>query len=243
MSVEDPKYSSDFFAGQVEGSAQSARVIVPMVLSLTPVQSVVDVGCGVGAWAAEFLANGVQDVWGVDGDYVNRSDLRIPPERFMACDLTKPLQFDRVCDLAVCLEVAEHLPELRADSLVADLCSLARCVLFSAAVPGQGGTHHINEQYISYWVELFQARGFEGIDPIRPRVLGNNSVDWWYQQNTVMFVSPGHALRTRNIPRPHTIIHQRLYDQVLRATPTLGKMARAFPNAILRSIHWRLGNH
>lgn len=162
-------YSTEFYAGQVDGSARSAAVVVPLVLSLLPVKSAVDVGCGVGPWAAEFLANGVPDVWGVDGDYVDRSQLRLPPQRFLARDLTKPLVFDRTFDLVVCLEVAEHLPASRAAGLVADLTCMAPCVLFSAAVPGPVGTHHINSRYLPYWVNLFQARGYEAIDPIRLR--------------------------------------------------------------------------
>ena len=113
MSAEDQGaiYSTQFFAGQVGGSARSAAVVVPLVLSLLTVRSVIDVGCGVGPWAAEFMARGIEDVWGVDGDYVDRAQLRIPKDRFTPRDLTKPLQFDRTFDLAVCLEVAEHLPE------------------------------------------------------------------------------------------------------------------------------------
>lgn len=163
-------YTPDFFAGQVGRSASSASVVVPMVLSLVSVKSVVDVGCGVAPWAAEFLANGVPEVLGVDGDYVNRLQLRIPAERFLAQDLTKPLTLDRRFDLAVCLEVAEHLPESRAAGLVADLTSLAPCVLFSAAVPGPTGTNHINSQFLPYWIELFREHEYDAIDPIRPRI-------------------------------------------------------------------------
>lgn len=107
-------YSTQFLAGQVDGSVSSAAVVVPLVLSFLPVKSVVDVGCGVGPWAAEFLANGVPEVLGVDGDYGDCSSLRIPPDRFLARDLTKSLQIDSTFELAVCLEVAAHLPESRA---------------------------------------------------------------------------------------------------------------------------------
>jgi len=234
-------YSSEFFAGQVEGSARSAAVVVPLVLSLIPVRSVIDVGCGVGPWAAEFIANGVPDVWGVDGDYVQRSQLRIPTDRFLARDLTKPLGLERTFDLAVCLEVAEHLPASRADSLIADLTRMAPCVLFSAAIPGPTGTNHINPQYPPYWIRLFQERGYEGIDPIRPRIWGNDSVEWFYQQDTIMFVGPKHALLHENFPKPHTVVHQHMYEQVLHAEPSLGMMAKVFPRAVLRSIRYRLG--
>jgi SAM-dependent methyltransferase len=234
-------YSSQFFAGQVDGSARSAALVVPFVLSLLPVESVIDVGCGLGSWAAAFLANGVRDVWGVDGDYVDRSQLRIPPRRFWARDLTKPLHFDRTFDLAVCLEVAEHLPESRASGLVADLTSMAPCVLFSAAIPGPTGTNHINSQYLPYWVELFETHGYAAIDPIRPRIWGNDLVEWFYQENTVMFVAPKHALLTEDFPKPQSIIHQQLYEQVLHQKPSLGMLARSFPGAVGRSIRYHLG--
>ncbi len=235
-------YSSEFYAGQVDGSASSATVVVQLVLSLLPVKSVVDVGCGLGPWAAEFLTNGVKDVWGIDGDHVDRSQLRIPPDRFSAHDLTKPLRFHRAFDLAVCLEVGEHLPESRAAGLVADLTSLASCVLFSAAIPGQGGTHHINEQYLPYWIDLFHRYGYEGIDPIRPRILGNDSVEWFYQQNTVMFAAPGHPLLARDFPKPRTIVHRNLYDLARNpALLPLGRLVSVFPTVVRRSIRYRLG--
>jgi SAM-dependent methyltransferase len=237
---EAPIYSSDFFAGQVDGSARSAAVVVPLVLSLLPVRSVIDVGCGVAPWAAEFLANGVTEVMGVDGDYVDRLQLRIPGDQFVACDLTKPLRFDRTFDLAVCLEVAEHLPPSRAEGLAKDLTSLAPCVLFSAAIPGPTGTNHINSQFLPYWVELFQRQGYEAIDPIRSRIWGNESVEWFYQQDTVMFVAPRHPLLSKDFPKPKSFVHQELYEQVLRE-PTLGMMARVFPRAVFRSIRYHLG--
>jgi len=233
-------YRSEFFASFVDGAERSASVVVPIVLALLPVKSVVDVGCGVGAWAAKFLAAGVPDVWGVDGDYVDRCELRIPADRFIARDLSKPLQVGRTFDLAVCLEVGEHLPESRARGFVSDLTSLAPCVLFSAAVPHQGGARHINEQYLPYWVRLFQRQGFEGIDPIRPQILGNVAVEWWYQQNTVMFAAPNHPLLANGFLKPQSIIHQNLYEDLYERL-TLGTLLRVFPAAARRSIRYHLG--
>lgn len=160
----------------------------------------------------------------------------------MARDLTQPLTVDRAFDLAVCLEVAEHLPSTRAPGLVADLTSMAPCVLFSAAIPGPTGTHHINSQYVPYWVELFRACGYEVIDAIRPTILGNDSVEWFYQQDIVMFAKPNHTLVTQGFPKPQTLVHQQLYEQVLHMKPSLGMIATALPDAIGRSLRYHLGS-
>jgi len=234
-------YSVDFFAAQVDGSARSAAVVAPLVLSLLPVNSVIDVGCGVGPWAAAFLANGVSDVWGVDGDYVERSQLRIPPDRFLAKDLSRTLDLGRTFDLAVCLEVAEHLPELRARGLIGDLTAMASCVLFSAAVPGPTGTNHINPQYLPYWIKLFAERGFQAMDPFRPLIWGNDNVEWFYQQDIVLFAGPGHPALELNFPEPLNLIHPELFRVALDVKPTLGMLAKGFPGALRRSIAGRLG--
>lgn len=234
-------YSRGYFKQQAVGSASSAGVVVPLVLSLLHVKSVIDVGCGTGSWAAEFEAHGVLDVCGIDGDYVDYSQLRIQPEQFIARDLLQPMRFDRTFDLALCLEVAEHLPKSRAQSLVADLTCLAPCLLFSAAIPGQGGVHHVNEQYLSYWVDLFKRQQYEAIDPIRPRILGNDSVDWFYQQNLIMFVAQGHPLLEHNFPEPQIFIHPFLYELIRQGTLPLRTLVRSFPGALYRSIQFHLG--
>ncbi|MFN7022448.1 MAG: class I SAM-dependent methyltransferase [Phycisphaerales bacterium] len=182
-------YTPRWFAGQVTTSEASAEIVAPIVVDLLRPRSVVDVGCGLGGWAAAFARHGGAEVMGVDGDYVDRSMLRIPPDRFKPHDLTKPLDLGRTFDLAISLEVAEHLPESVADQFVATLTALAPAVLFSAAVPAQGGNNHINEQWQSYWIRKFAARGYVPADPVRPKVWDDPRVEWWYRQNTLLFLS------------------------------------------------------
>lgn len=164
-------------------------MIVPLVVRMLAPRSVVDVGCGLGTWLAVFAGNGVSDVVGVDGKYVDTDRLEIPPERFVAHDLATPLSVGRRFDLAVSLEVAEHLPADRAAVFVASLTGLAPFVLFSAAIPFQGGTNHVNEQWPGYWADLFEARGFAPVDCIRREVWSDERVEWWYAQNTLLFVN------------------------------------------------------
>jgi hypothetical protein len=130
-------------------------------------------------------------IHGIDGQHVPLDQLQIPSDRFTAKDLEEPLSgiFDKdAFDLAVSLEVAEHLPPSRAESFVADLVNLAPIVLFSAAVPHQGGTRHINEQWQTYWAQKFSALGYATIDFIRDLVWTREDVEPWYQQNLLIYV-------------------------------------------------------
>lgn len=111
----------------------------------------------------------MDDVLGIDAPYTDRSRLRIPDELFLARDLTVPLSLERRFDLALSLEVAEHLPAAAADHFVASLTRLASVILFSAAIPDQGGEGHLNEQWPDYWVERFAAHGFGVADVLRSR--------------------------------------------------------------------------
>lgn len=181
-------YDRTFFDDQVPLSTSSADEVVPAVLELVGPRSVADVGCGVGTWLAAFKRGGVHDVRGYDGDWARAAGLLVDETEFVAADLTRPLAADRRFDLAVSLEVGEHLPASAAPVLVRSLVALAPIVLFSAAYPGQGGTHHVNEQWPAYWQALFAAHDYAPLDPIRPLVWGNERVAWWYRCNIYLFV-------------------------------------------------------
>src|SRR5215204_4952574 len=103
-------YGVRFYNDQRSGSLRSAQVIVPLVTALIRPRSVVDVGCGIGTWLKVFSEAGVEDYLGLDGDYVTRDQLLIEPMHFQAADLANPPKLERTFDLAVCLEVGEHLP-------------------------------------------------------------------------------------------------------------------------------------
>lgn len=207
-------YDASFFAGQSGGSYASARVVLGEVQRLLPFRSACDVGCGAGTWLRALAEMGVEDLMGLDGAYA-RSSLQVPAERFRATDLAAPFTVERGFDLALSLEVAEHLPPRRAESFVEDLVRLAPAVLFSAAVPGQGGTQHLNERWQDYWVELFARHGYAAHDVIRPRIWNEAVVEPWYRQNTLLFLREGHpqeeAVRAAWQPLPASVVHPALF--------------------------------
>jgi SAM-dependent methyltransferase len=161
--------------------------VVPLVLEMLPVSSVVDFGCGRGTWLKACLENGVETVLGLDGDYVKTESLLLDQEQFRAVDLREPIRLDRQFDLAFCLEVAEHLPQRSARSLVQSLAA-SRAVLFSAALPGQGGISHLNEQWPPYWEHLFASQGMRKYDVVRPLIWNNRFVELFYRHNLYLYV-------------------------------------------------------
>jgi SAM-dependent methyltransferase len=182
-------YTEEYYSYLAQGTWASAKEMVPLVMQLVQPRSVVDVGCGIGIWLSVFMENGVKDVLGVDGAYVNKKQLQIPQERFIAADLEQHFAIGRKFDLVVSLEVAEHLSSDTAEAFVGLLTELGPLVLFSAAIPLQGGTHHVNEQWPEYWVKLFDERGYVVVDLLRRKVWNNEKVEPWYTQNVLIFVA------------------------------------------------------
>jgi SAM-dependent methyltransferase len=181
-------YGNTFFEYQQVGSLASARAVVPLVLRHLKPRSVLDVGCGAGAWVRGYLDAGVADVTGVDGPYVRRDQLLFPPSRFSAVDVAQRFVLGRKFDLAQCLEVAEHLDARAGETLVDNLAAHADIIVFSAARPGQGGEHHVNERPYEYWRDLFKQRGYAFFDFLRPQLLAQPEVEPWYRYNTMLFV-------------------------------------------------------
>ena len=190
-------YNDTFFDYIDAGARASAKALIAHLKPHLPINSVVDFGSGRGAWLVEWQASGVEDVCGLDGDYVDRDQLAIPADAFRAVDLTQDQALGRRFDLAQSLEVGEHLPESAAATLVASMVAHANCVLFSAAVKGQGGEFHINEQPLSFWQALFESHGFHAYDFIRPALAKSPCVEPWYKYNSVLYV---HESETKKLP-------------------------------------------
>jgi tetratricopeptide (TPR) repeat protein len=228
------EYNEDFYQHQMQGSLRSAEIIIPMVLRLTHAQSVVDVGCGTGTWLSVYLKHDITDVLGLDGDYVDRRLLLIDEDLFLPHDLSTPVAIGRKFDLVQSLEVAEHIEQSGAEQFINGLVGLGDLILFSAAVPYQLGTGHVNERYIDYWIELFRQHDYLPIDAIRPGIWDNENVEVCYRQNTLMFAEAGsiagnselEAARKATNTHQLSIIHPDLYQpRINRLLATLTDLA------------------
>jgi hypothetical protein len=217
-------YSRDFYLQYHQGSYQSAKAILPIVFDLLSPQSVVDIGCGVAPWLAAARDLGAMDTVGIDGEYVDRSLLMVPRECFHPADLSVPIALSRTFHLAICMEVAEHLPASASTTFVKSLCALSPVVLFSTAIPGQGGTGHLNEQWPPYWENLFNDCDFELLDCIRWHVWNRQDVEFWYAQNCFLFVERDYlaksprlvAEQTRTQGFPRCMVHPKLFSSALK---------------------------
>jgi SAM-dependent methyltransferase len=237
-------FTSDLYDLHIGISRRSADTVIPHVVEvLGQPRSVLDVGCGAGAWLAGFRDAGVGELVGLEGGHPSAEQLQVAPDIIRTFDLQSPFDLGRRFDLVVSVEVAEHLPETSAAAFVGSLCRHGEVILFSAAVPGQGGSHHVNEQWPPYWAELFRAEGYECFDLLRPHLWTNPDVEWWYRQNLLLFAGGSVSRRLQDSGRqpgaPLPLVHPSLFDIVLGEAfrePGLRESASGLVNGVRRRL-------
>jgi cyclopropane fatty-acyl-phospholipid synthase-like methyltransferase len=214
-------YDNAFYQMQKEKSYSSASIIVPILNELISPDSVIDVGCGMGTWLRAFEEEGVEDVIGVDGSYVNRSDLYLRPEKYLASDLSMPLKVDRRFDLAISLEVGEHICEQDRKTFFNNIIALSDAVFFSAAIPYQGGSNHVNERWQADWAELFYSEDYVALDTIRRKMWNSDEVELHYIQNSMIYVKRScleknpalYSEYERSKGCPISLVHPKVYEE------------------------------
>jgi len=196
MDASKGLYDEGFYQHQAYGSYRSAQVYAGLVAAIFAPKSVVDFGCGRGTWLKAFKEIGATELVGFDGEWNSQENMIEGSIAFNACDLNKGVRVDRdgKFELAISLEVAEHLEPSSAETVVRSLVGLSDVVLFSAAYPGQGGTNHKNEQLHSYWAKLFAAHNYAPFDVFRPVVWGDPRVEPWYRRNAFLYVRSDSAM-------------------------------------------------
>ena len=217
--MTDTPYTADFYKSEpMRLSAPSAGRIVPIMKALFPIRSVLDVGCGRGDFLRAFQEAGVTDILGLDGDYVPRDQLLIDGSTFRSTDLAagfRPRAALRPRHLA---RGGGALAGERRRHFHASLARHGSVILFSAAIPHQGGIGHVNERWQSYWAQAFAAHGLKPYDVIRPLIWNDEEVAYWYRQNIVLYATDAAAsASTRLSATPAAplsmlnLVHPRLY--------------------------------
>ncbi len=187
--IESKHYTTGFFEGHENGALSSAKKVIPLVNKAINPQSVIDVGCGVGNWLKVWKEDiGIANIRGIEGPYLSPSLLQISPDYVLFQDLKQQFQVTGKFDLAMSLEVAEHLPAGSAHHFIKSLTALSDVILFSAAIIGQEGTYHINEQPPEYWADIFDSYGYVPVDYLRDKIWNDSDIEWWYQQNLLIYV-------------------------------------------------------
>lgn len=228
---------------------KAPQQIVPVLVDLFKPLSVVDIGCGVGTFLHSFREARVQKVLGVDGNWANKEMISkyLHPGEFMEGDLEQKIELNHYYDLVLSLEVAEHLSEKSSDTFIQSLVSAGKLIVFSAAIPLQGGQNHINEQWLTYWEEKFAEHGYVMHDVLRPLFWDNPNVFWWYKQNMVLFTPKDFILTQKLSVNPiKNIVHPELFtskaqavDDVLKKLERVSKgelPAMTYAKLFLRSI-------
>lgn len=236
-------YDEKFFDDRVDALI-SARVIVPIVMRQIKPKSVVDVGCGNGEFLQIFRENGVSEIFGIEGPWLRKERLRIPKKFFQYADLEMPLNIEKKFDLAVSLEVAEHLSVKSAEQFIESLTNLAPIVLFSAAIPLQGGTYHQNEQWPEYWAKLFYDRGYVPVDSIRRKIWANKKVCVWYKQNILLFIKKDALHKYRMLDNQQegstipslSVVHPDLYLSKVRGFTRIANLVPSQLKAVVGKL-------
>lgn len=182
-----PVYNRTFFEDEGATAKTSSQIVLPYILDKLQPNTIVDFGCGTGEWlyvAKQYDC--VKKVVGVDGDYAKDVTV-LDPGEFIAKDLNGAINLNQQFDLAISLEVAEHIIQDCAKIFIENLTRHSDIILFSAAIPYQEGKHHVNEQYPSYWQKIFKSYGYTVCDCIRNVFWNNDDVEIWYRQNIMFY--------------------------------------------------------
>lgn len=180
-------------------TSSSAEVCLEQMQKLAEMRSVLDVGCGDGRWLQKARELGAASVSGVDGPWTDLDALMVGRDDFEVHDLSKPIDLDRRFDLVISLEVAEHLLPESSGTFIDTLTRHGDLIVFSAAIPYQGGYRHINERWQSAWTEMFDRRGYAVFDLLRHKLWDRQDVHYWYKQNILVYARRERADLIRSI--------------------------------------------
>lgn len=191
-------------------NTNAPKIVVPYIMELFKPTSVIDIGCGLGAWLKIFEEYGIEDYRGIDGHYLDIKQVICDKNKIQLDDLENPKKANRKYDIVISLEVAEHLSNNSSDKFVDLLTSYSDNIVFSAAIPFQGGMNHINEQWMDYWAKKFESRGYKIYDIFRNHFWNENKLEFWYRQNMFFISKNEFDFGDKELKLPYNIVHPEL---------------------------------
>lgn len=187
-------YNRSFFDKNLEWNIPIAADVVNILMRFFNPKSVVDVGCGNAEFLSQFQKKGVE-IYGYEGSQYAIDSALVDKRFIQQFDLRELIPVRRKYDLALCLEVAEHIENKFSNRLVENLTSLSDTVVFTAAPPGQGGHFHINEQPKEFWINLFKKNGYRYDSSLSFQIQAEfkeKKVINWYSDNLTVFKKKYH---------------------------------------------------
>ncbi|NEQ79577.1 MAG: class I SAM-dependent methyltransferase [Moorea sp. SIO2I5] len=186
-------YNSEYFTSEIFDTNYQA--IASTIVKTYQPKRVAEFGCGPGHLTRELARLGVE-VTAVDG--YSEPDFSESSIEFHKLDLNDEVAIanrfsNHNFDLAISLEVAEHLEPETSPILISWMTSVAPIVVFSAAVPSQSGHGHINLHSRDYWHRLFTKHNFVVADRIREKLRQIPNVAPWYRYNIIDYLQAEHS--------------------------------------------------
>ena len=228
-------------AGNEAQRIYTANRVLQLVYDKLKVRSVLDVGCGRGFWLAVAGGLGAIETIGIEGPWIESETSYIALDRILMRDLELGFDLNRTFDLVMSIEVAEHLSPAAAKNFVTSLARHGDFILFSAAIPFQPGTGHINCQFPDYWARLFSEHDYQPVDFIRPAIWNDSAIHLWIRQNMLAFGSAqflsknSWARKVAAASRPLSIVHPELFTALLKPRRTRQPQAQKPPAAPLQA--------
>ena len=201
----------------------TAERVLRLIHDKIKIGSVLDVGCGRGLWLAVAAELGATETVGIEGPWIKSETTYIALDHILTRDLEFGFDLSRSFDLVISIEVGEHLSAAAAETFVTCLVRHGDFILFSAAIPFQPGTSHVNCQFPDYWAGLFAKHGYRPVDFIRRAIWNDAGMHVSIRQNVLAFVSPEFLLKNpwaREIASasgPLSIVHPELFVALVKS--------------------------
>jgi SAM-dependent methyltransferase len=239
MSIDKKVYEHFHMVHHNDNSPQE---VVPILAQIFNPKSVIDIGCGVGNFLREFKKNGIEEILGVDGEWADFDEIQrnLGKDKFISYDLKDVFKPQMKFDLATSFEVAEHIDEKYANNFVTTLTNCSDNIVFSAAIPLQGGQNHINEQWNEYWISKFDKLGYTCIDFLKPYFWENENVFWWYKQNILFFTRTPNLYQDKfEVNKLSNVIHKEIFELKTLELESLRKTKLEFESVVTGGYSWK----